>query len=202
MTPRLRTALAALVGAVALVAGGSAHAAGGNYAFDGGTAKEQAQVTAALDASSFDWSVVPVQIIVHITKSGDSDAAPGQIFLTASLLDSGRFSWGVVQHEYAHQVDFFLLDDAKRAVLAPLLGGKAWWQRFGGVALPHGQLSSERFASTLAWSYWQSPDNSMKPQSSTDESAAMAPAAFKAALAQVLAQPRFAAATQTQTAAR
>ena len=75
-----------------------------------------------------------------------------------------------------------------RKTLAPQLGGQSWWQG-AGAPLGHGQLSCERFASTLAWAYWPSARNSMKPQSRNDESAAMAPAAFRALIAQVLAAP-------------
>jgi len=91
-----------------------------------------------------------------------------------------------VQHEYAHQVDFFLLSDVQRGSLAAGIGGSSWWAPGVGIT-QHGNLSSERFASTLAWSYWQSSKNSMKPRSKTDESAAMAPAAFKSLLGSLLA---------------
>ena len=183
----LRCALTAAFAALAL--SGVAQAAGGNYVFDGGTPKEQAQVRSALNVSAFNWSLVPAQITVHIAPGfGTSDATPGELWLDSALLDSGVFSWGVVQHEYAHQVDFFLLDDAKRAALAPQLGGQSWWQG-AGAPLAHGQLTCERFASTLAWAYWPSARNSMKPQSRNDESSAMAPAAFRALIAQVLAAP-------------
>jgi len=183
----LRCALIAAVAALAL--SGVAQAAGGNYVFDGGTPKEQAQVRSALNASAFNWSLVPAQITVHIAPGlGTSDATPGELWLDSALLDSGVFSWGIVQHEYAHEVDFFLLDEAKRAALAPELGGQSWWQG-AGAPLAHGQLTCERFASTLAWAYWPSARNSMKPQSRNDESSAMAPAAFRALIAQVLAAP-------------
>jgi hypothetical protein len=33
---------------------------------------------------------------------------------------------GTIQHEYAHQVDFFLLTDVQRERLNALLGGKIW----------------------------------------------------------------------------
>ena len=92
-------------------------AAGGNYVH-GGTAKQQGQVKAALNASAFDWSLVPQQIVVHIAPGIPSEATFGNIWLDSNLLDSGIFAWGVVQHEYAHQVDFFLLDDAKRSGIA------------------------------------------------------------------------------------
>ncbi len=178
--------------ALTLALADTAQAGGGNYAFAGGTPAEQAQVRDALKASSFNWSLVAPQITIHIQRGIDSEAIPGTIFLDADLLNAGIFSWGVVQHEYAHQVDFFLIDDAQRIALAPQLGGQSWWQSTGSI--PHDQLTSERFASTLAWSYWQSPSNAMKPVSKSDESAAMAPAAFRTMLATTLSQPSLAAA--------
>jgi hypothetical protein len=137
-----------------------AQAGGGNYVFDGGTAKQQTQVRQALNASSFNWSIVPAQIKIHITSGYADLATRGELWLDPAVLDSGRFSWGLVQHEYAHEVDFFLFNDAARATLAPQLGGLSWWQT---GSIRHDQLSSERFASTLAWSYWQSKDNSLRP---------------------------------------
>jgi hypothetical protein len=190
MASLLRTLLA--TSALALAFSGGAQAAGGHYVFDGGSRAEQSQVKQALNASSFNWSVVPATITVHIARGHYSEATYGEIWLDADLLDSGIFSWGVVQHEYAHQVDFFLLNDTRRAMLAGL-GGKAWWAT-GATAsgapngtLAHADLTSERFASTLAWAYWPSPSNSMRPASTSDESAAMAPAAFRSLLARVLA---------------
>lgn len=182
MLHRIQIALVSLVALMTFT--GGAAAAGGNYVFDGGTPQEQAQVSDALAASSFDWSLVPAQIVVHIAHGSDSYALPGQIWLDADLLDSGEFSWGVVQHEYAHQVDFLLLDDAQRAVLQSALGGQTWCG-----SGPHGSQDCERFASTLAWSYWQSPQNSMRPQSAHDESSAMAPAAFRSLLASLIGAP-------------
>src|SRR5262249_27769736 len=148
-----------------------AAAAGGSVAFRGGTQAEQAQVRAALDASSFNWSVIPRRVTVVIARGAAPSATAGTVTLDASLLDTGRFSWGVVQHEFAHEVDFSVLDDADRAVLAAALGGTAWWPN--GAALEHGSLTCERFASTLAWAYWPSADNVMRPDSSTDEAGAV-----------------------------
>jgi hypothetical protein len=145
-----------------------AAAAGGLYAFDGGTAAERAQVVAALDASTFDWSVVPAQITIHIARDATSSAARGEIWLDANLLDAGTFSWGVVQHEYAHEVDFFLLDGAERARLLRVLGGETWCYG-GSQLLRHAEYGCERFASTLAWAFWPSPQNCMRPSSSQDE---------------------------------
>ena len=170
---------------IALITPSTARATGGTYDIDGGTRAERAQIPRALNASSFDWSVVPARIHFHIARGVASSATPGQIWLDADLLDAGSFAWGVIQHEYGHQVDFFRLTDANRTELLPLLGGDAWWDP-PGVTLPHHQLAGERFASTLAWSYWPSPENSMRPQGPGDESAAMPPARFRALIQRIL----------------
>ncbi len=165
----------------------SALAGGGSFAFSGGTPQEQATVHAALEASTFNWSLIPNTIAIHIATYGDSYSTYGQIYLDAALLDSGRFAWGVVQHEMAHQIDFFLLDDTKRAQLQQLLGGKDWCYSLPG--LKHSDHGCERFASELAWAYWPSPDNSMKPSSSADEAGAMPVAQFRAMLTQLIGAP-------------
>jgi hypothetical protein len=174
----------------------SALAAGGSFAFSGGTVKEQATVHSALEASSFDWSLIPSTITIHIGTFDGSYSTYGQVYLDASLLDSGRFAWGVVQHELAHQVDFFLLDDAKRAQLLQLLGGKDWCYSVSG--LKHSDYGCERFASELAWAYWGSPDNSMKPSSSADEAGAIPVAQFRAVLAQLIGAPNVAQPSTTK----
>lgn len=175
-----------LIAAVLLVAISAkpAAAGGGNYAFDGGTRAERAQVRAALAASLFDWSLVPELITIRIGAGVGCSARAGTIELDSGLLQTGRFAWGVIQHEYAHQVDFFLLDDAMRARLAERLGGESWWQTSAGV--PHQALTSERFASSLAWAYWPSPDNVLRPTSAADEAGALAPADFRLLLGDVL----------------
>jgi hypothetical protein len=155
--------------------------------FAGGTARQQAEVKAALDASAFDWGLVPDQVVIHIAPGIDSEAAPGDIWLDASLLNAGIFSWGVVQHEYAHQVDFFLLDDAKRRLLNAALGGSDWC--YGVMGLAHAQYGCERFASTLAWAYWPAAQNSMRPSSAKDESAAMGPDRFRQLMGIMIGAP-------------
>ena len=138
-------------------------------------------------------------MVVHIQRDVASSAARNQIWLDANLLDAGRFAWGVVQHEYAHEVDFALLTDATRAQLHTPLGGAAWWGTEG-----HSTLDSERFADLVAWAYWSSADNVMKPQSAQDEGGQVTPAVFRAALAAILPglpttpQPQGQAATQGQ----
>jgi hypothetical protein len=183
----LRNTLISLIAAVVLLPTASAAAAGGNYVFAGGTAKEQAQVTGALNASAFDWSLVPAQITVHIGRGMTTEATAGHIWLDANLLDAGTFSWGTVQHEYAHEVDFFLLDEAKRQLLQTLIGGSDWCYGVSGLA--HAAYGCERFASTLAWAYWPSAANTMKPSSSADESAAMDPAKFRQLLSSLIGAP-------------
>ena len=182
----LRAPRAALACAlIALAFTGTARAAGGDYVIDGGTPAQQQQVRSALTASTFPWSVVPRQIVIHVASGLATQSTPGQIWLDASLLDTGVFAWGLVQHEYAHQVDFLLLNDAARTALTRVLGAKTWcWG--SGPTLDHAQYGCERFASTLAWSFWQSPDNALLPRSPNDESAALPPARFKALLGALL----------------
>jgi hypothetical protein len=64
-----------------LVLPGSAHSAsaGADLAFDGGSARERAQVRTALRTSSFDWGLVPERVTVHIGAYGTSRSAPGHI---------------------------------------------------------------------------------------------------------------------------
>jgi hypothetical protein len=168
-----------------------AHAGAPAVAFDGGTPTQRATVRAALAASSFPWEIVPARVVIHVRVGVLPHAMPGEIWLDGHLLDAGRFSWAVVQHEFAHQVDFFLLDDVKRAALAARLGGNGWWAARGLAFAPngtvaHGDLTAERFASTLTWAYWPSRANVLRPESPNDESAALPPAAFRALVASVL----------------
>ena len=187
-----------LVFLAALALSPDAYARGGNYVFDGGTRTEQGQVKAALDASTFDFSVVPAPVTIHIGRALSSSAAPGQIWLDADLLDAGRLSWGVVQHEYGHQVDFSLLTDAGRAQLQQLLGGSAWCS--GAV---HRELTCERFADLISWAYWPSADNVLRPTGKSDEGGQVSPAAFRAAIAQLLPSPiRVMAATTERGSSR
>jgi hypothetical protein len=159
-------------------------AATGNT-FSGGTNAERQTVASALEASTFDWSVLPRPITVHITRGVESHSTPRDVWLDANLLDAGEFAWGVVQHEFAHQVDYLLLDDKRRALLLHLLGGRDWCYELPG--LRHDQYGCERFASTLSWSFWPSTKNCMRPTSSRDESAALPTARFRALVASLIA---------------
>jgi hypothetical protein len=179
-----RCVLTAAVASLALVLVTPARALGGDVTFVGGSSAQRAEVLKALDASRFNWNVVPAQITIHIAPGEDSRAAKGEIWLDADLLAAGTFAWGVVQHEYAHQVDFFLLNDGDRAFLTRELGADAWCS--DGAAERHNRLGCERFASTLAWSYWPSPLNCLKPEYADDESAAMSPSQFRALVSRLI----------------
>jgi hypothetical protein len=183
----MRRLVLAVTTFLALLVPGAALAGGGSYVFDGGTAAERSQVRAALDASSFDWGLIPQTIRVHIGLVGDSYSTPGDVYLDGRLLRAGRFSWGTVQHEFGHQVDFFLLDDAKRATLNTALGGQDWCYSVPNLA--HSDHGCERFASELSWAYWPSADNAMKPSSSSDEAGAIPSSQFRALLAQMIGAP-------------
>src|SRR6186997_1086785 len=104
----------------------TAFAEGGDYAFDGATPAERATVRAALDASAFDWDIVPQRVTIHVARIGTSYARPGHIWLDRGLLGAGRFAWASVMDEYAHQIDFQVLDATSRAVLQDKLGTDAW----------------------------------------------------------------------------
>lgn len=177
-----RSLLAATL--TALLFPGTALAGSARYSFDGGSARQREQVRAALHASSFRWELIPQQVTVHIRRGAVTRAGAGHVWLDADLLDSGMFAWGAVQHEFAHEVDFLVLTPSQRMLLAPALGGRDWC---GGVRdLAHADYGCERFASTLTWSYWPSRANALRPESSDDEAAAMAPGDFRALLDSVL----------------
>jgi len=181
MSRVLRILLPAAVAALVFAHAGTAHAAGGSYKFDGGTAAQRTQVRQALNASSFNWNLVRKQIVIHVVRGEVSHSTPGEIWLDADLLDAGRFAWATVQDEFAHQVDFLVFTPEIRAELQRALGAKAWCYENVAVTA-HGDQGCERFSSVLPWAYWQSGDNSYRPTSKTDESAAMAPAKFRALL--------------------
>ena len=176
-------ALAVVGAALALAA--PASAAGGTYVFEGGTERERAHVRAALEASAFPWDLVPATIRIHVAPGLTTEAAPGEIWLDSRLVAAGRFAWAHIQHEYAHQVDFFLLGARERAHLNRLLGTRVWCGGAGHLA--HHLYGCERFASTLAWAYWPSKDNALRPGRKGVESAAVAPAQFRATLASLIA---------------
>jgi hypothetical protein len=180
--------LAILVASAFLAAPAVAGAAGGSYDFAGGTPRQQAQVRSALEASSFDWGIVPEKVTVHIGAYGVSHSTRGHVFLDGGLLDSGRFAWPTVMDEYAHQIDFFLLDPARRAVLQSRLGASAWCYETGGLG--HAAYGCERFSSMVAWAFWPVKESSYRPTSRTDETAAMAAAEFRSLLADLIGTQR------------
>jgi len=180
--------VALLLAALTLGCGVSWARSSADLAFDGGTPAQRAQVRAALAASSFDWSAIASRVTVHVQRGVDSHAAPGEVWLDSSLLDSGRFGWAVVQDEFAHQVDFLRLSDDARAQLDAALGTQVWCHA-DAPGLAHSAYGCERFTSMLVWAYWQSPDNAYRPVNGKGEAAAMDPAAFRALLGSLLAAP-------------
>jgi len=163
MTRILRTTLAALFAALCLA--GGAQAAGGNFVFVGGSDEAREQVQSALEASRFDWDVVPEQVTIQISRCGCGGARPGVIVLDEDILVSSpfgpRYAWGIVQHEYAHQVDFLLFGRSERRAIRRVLGGADWCYERPGLG--HDDHGCERFATMSAWSYWRSPDNVQRP---------------------------------------
>jgi hypothetical protein len=159
MRPEASMLVLVAVMCAALLLPSAGRAAGGRYAFTGGTPRERAEVVRALEASSFDWELVPDRVTIHVERGTLSRAVPGEIWLDANLLRAGSFSWGVVQHEYAHEVDFFLLSESERAGLLRILGARVWC----AAGVRSDEQGCELFASALAWAYWPSPDNCMRP---------------------------------------
>jgi hypothetical protein len=196
MARRLPVALLAAA-ALALPLSQGALASGGNYTITGGTPAEQATVRAALNASTFNWSILPQTIQVTIQPGAGESATPGSVSIDSQLLDMGEFGWAIVQHEFAHQIDFLLLTDAQRAQIAQAIGGSQWAP--SGTALPHSAYTAERFASLVAWAYWQSPQNSLRPNSTSDEAGGMPAPAFRTLLAQLLNIPAAATTSSTKT---
>ena len=156
-----------VLSAVALVAASPAEtasrAAVASFLSSDANARERAQIEAALAASSFNWSLLPVPVQVHVQPRIRSRATPGHVWLSKELLASGRFGWAVIQDEFAHQIDFFLLDSEARTTLNAALGGESWYAAPG---VPHDRRGAERFAATLVWAYWPARANAYRPRSS------------------------------------
>jgi hypothetical protein len=173
-----------LVALAALFVPAKAQAGGGAYVFSGGSEAARAQVRAALEASSFDWGLVPATVTIRIADCGCAGSRPGLIVLDEELLSSapyGRaYTWAIVQHEYAHQVWDLALDDGARALLRARLGGADLCYEQPG--LPHDAHACERFADTLAWAYWPVPDNPSR------WSRAMGARRFRALMADLLGE--------------
>ena len=163
MARTIPTTLSAFAAALCLA--GGAQAAGGNYVFVGGSDEAREQVRAALEASRFDWDLVPQQVTIQISRCGCAGARPGLIVLDEDVLVrspfGARYAWGIVQHEYAHQLDFLLFGHRERWAIRRVLGGKDWCYERRGVA--HDDHGCERFATMVAWSHWRSPDNLQGP---------------------------------------
>jgi hypothetical protein len=141
---------------VALAVPAKAGAADVALEFSGGSDEARAQVVGALEASAFDWSLIGRPVTVQISDCGCAGARPGVVVLDETMLASlpyGRaYTRGIVQHEFAHQVWWYALDDSRRSELQAVLGGADLC--YEQPALPHDAHGCELFASTLGWAYW------------------------------------------------
>jgi hypothetical protein len=146
---------------LALLVPANAQARGGSYTFSGGSELGRGEARNALESSAFDWGLVAEPVTIQIVDCGCAGARPGVIVLDETLLEStpyGRaYTWGIVQHEYAHQVWWFTLEGAQRSFLQEELGGADLCYEQPG--LPHDAHACERFARTLAWAYWPNHGN-------------------------------------------
>jgi hypothetical protein len=159
--PVIRAVIATLMAALTLAT--PALARGGQVAFVGGTSDEQQTVLKALAASTFDFNQIPqvtVKIVPDLPANEQGEAIPGEVTLPASGLESGQFFWGTVQHEFFHELDYLLLTDAQRAQAMQVLGATAWYDG----TLSHADQGRERFASTLAFQFWQAVVNNQSPR--------------------------------------
>lgn len=170
---------------------GPAAASGGRYVFVGGTTYQRNQVTQALQVSTFNWNLVPtVKVVIDPAPDAPSEATVGVVTLNADLLNSGEFSWGVVQHEFGHELDFSLLNAADRTSLQQALGGASWWDD-PFAPLQHDQMSAERFATMMSVAYWPAYWSNCfypRPGNLDAENSSMSPAAFRTLMNGLLAQ--------------
>lgn len=86
-----RRHLVLLVALAALIVPAKAQAGGGAYVFSGGSEAARAQVRAALEASSFDWSLVPATVTVRIANCGCAGSSPRLIVLHETLLAAAPY---------------------------------------------------------------------------------------------------------------
>jgi hypothetical protein len=182
----LRSALIAALASLALA--GTAQAAGGNYVIQGGSPEAQATVRSALDASWFDFSRISDQVTIRISRCGCAGARPGLIVLDEDVvLDTSlgaKYAWGLIQHEYAHQVDYLLFQDTDRAAIRRTLGGKDWCYEVAG--LKHDDHGCERFAEVFTWAFWPTRYN-IQREDARDVAPKMKPRCFRAIVNALLA---------------
>lgn len=188
---RMKVALAALVAALTLA--GTAAAA--DVRFDGGTPFEQQQVTQALASWRVDTSSLPT-ITVHVVPPSDPHlgngaaagySIPGDVWLSSYWLDFGQAGWGFVQHEFGHELDYYVLTDAQRAELMKLFGASTWCDH----SQPYTERACEWFASELSWAFWPTQTNLQDPGTTNGLSGHVDPAKLRALIESFgLAQPQ------------
>jgi hypothetical protein len=101
----------------------------------------------------------PPQITIQVSRCSCAGAREGLIVLDVIREDSlgEKYAWGIIQHEYAHQIDYFLFQRADRRAVRNTLGGKDWCYETAGVA--HDDHGCERFADVFSWAFWPTQEN-------------------------------------------
>lgn len=195
--------LAAVVAALFLA--GSAVA--GTVNVDGGTPFEQQQVRLALAASKFDYGQIPAPVTVHVVPPSDAhleggvDAGysiPGEVWISSRWLDFGAAGWGFVQHEFGHEIDYYVLTDAQRAALLSHLDPTGSTTSWCDHSVAYDARPCEWFASELSWAFWPVGANLQDPTTTKGLSGHLPPDQFRAAVESLgLAQPTRVCTTRT-----
>ena len=116
-----------------------------------------------------------------ITSNDDEREGGYQSFQNA--INKGGYSLNVIDTASMNVVSQITTGKFFIGIQATGSGPYTVWASGGetgtNLTLAHNQLGQERFASTLAWTYWQSPQNCMQPAGRDDWTAAMPPSAFR-----------------------
>ena len=187
-----KSMVAGLAGFAALALPARPAARGGHYAFDGGTPASRPRCASRSRSAASTGTSCPTTVTIHLHRGSGSYATPGAIWIDTELARLRHVRVGPDPARVRPPGRLLpsrrrTAQRAERRARRARLVGEPGRRRLHGP--DHASLGAERFASTLAWSYWQSPANSLTPTSKKDESAAMAPASFRALLARVLGIP-------------
>ena len=148
----------------ALLLPADAKASGGSYTFSGGSEAARTEVRNALDASAFDWSLVPQTISIQIVDCGCAGPVRGSSSSTRRCSSRRRTAAPI--------------PGASSSTSTPTRSGGSLWTmssgrfsrtgwaaptfRYERPGLSHDDHACERFASTLAWACWPVAGNPMQ----------------------------------------
>ena len=130
--------------------------------------RQQATVRAALEVSSFDWSVLPARSSSTSRRSAAPTPRPATSTSTARC-STPAASRGASSSTSSHTRSTSSSSTTRSARRSTQRSAAAT----GATASPglaHSAYGCERFASELAWAYWPSADNSMSPAATHGES--------------------------------